>query len=385
MEPESARAVIVSPTELWAHTSSQAARMAGALWRIGCEVLFLECGGGETAFGKRTRGCTALAGGVFAHPERERYFVARPRRLPFMRYSFPDFARAANERRASRAAARFIASRATDRDTVVVHYGWYFPGVLSREAARVVYECLDDHTAAPVVAKAEWRRRYVLEVESRLLARADVSVFSSPRLAEARGPAARRSEVLPLGVDVEHFSRSAANDPHEARGIARPRVGFVGLVTAREDWAAVARASELAPDIQWVVVGPGHGVARGGPPNLHWIGEVDYADLPAWLGGWDAGVVPFADTDFNRGSWPLKFYEYLAAGLPVASTPIPAAAALADETKGLVVAAGGWGPKDILRAVRRALRETGRARTEGPAFAANHSWTARARRLLSLV
>ena len=147
-----------------------------------------------------------------------------------------------------------------------------------------------------------------------------------------------------------------------------------------------ARAAEAAPDLQWVVLGPFEGAGTpSGPDNLHFLGPVPYAELPDWLGSWDAAFVPLADSEFNRAAWPLKFYELLAAGLAVASAPIPAALKLEKQTDGLVVPANGWGAQDMLAAAKCALDLRERARNEGPAFAARHSWTARAERILGLL
>ena len=56
--------------------------------------------------------------------------------------------------------------------------------------------------------------------------------------------------------------------------------------------------------------------------NIHWLGMKDYADLPKYFAGWDAGIMPFALNDSTRFISPTKTPEYLAAGLPVVSTRI---------------------------------------------------------------
>jgi UDP-galactopyranose mutase len=57
-------------------------------------------------------------------------------------------------------------------------------------------------------------------------------------------------------------------------------------------------------------------------PNLHWLGGKSYAELPAYLSGWDAGFMPFALNESTRFISPTKTPEFLAAGLPVVSTPV---------------------------------------------------------------
>jgi glycosyltransferase involved in cell wall biosynthesis len=57
-------------------------------------------------------------------------------------------------------------------------------------------------------------------------------------------------------------------------------------------------------------------------PNIHWLGAKSYADLPRYLSGWDVGLMPFALNESTRFISPTKTPEFLAAGVPVVSTPI---------------------------------------------------------------
>jgi glycosyltransferase involved in cell wall biosynthesis len=387
MKAEETTVIVTGAQEYWAPTSTQSLRMAEAFLAAGCRVLYFECGGDGRAFTDKARSLETVSPGVFSAEGREGLFLARADRLPGTRLSFPNFARYLHCRSASRKAAGFLDAAETPGPVLVAHYGWFFPEFLAgREGVLHLYECLDDHTAALNIRGSAWRRAYVTKVEARLLSRADLSVFSSPVLAESRSGSARRSEVIPLGVENDHFARRSGRDPHEERNIGRPRVGFLGRITDREDWAMAARAAEMAPDLQWVVLGPLQGIGPPpGPENLRFLGPIPYAELPDWLNSWDAAFVPLADSEFNRAAWPLKFYELLAAGLAAASTPIPAALELGKQTGGLVVPASGWGPQEMLAAVRSAIDLKARAETEGRAFAARHSWRARAERILELL
>jgi glycosyltransferase involved in cell wall biosynthesis len=387
MNPQETTVVVAGAQEYWAATSTQSLRMADAFGRLGCEVLYLECGGDGRPFRERARSLEEVSPDVYRAPDRENFFLGRSERLPGMRLSFPNAARFLHCRATTRKAEGFLEARARGRAVLAVHYGWFFPELLAgREGVRHLYECLDDHTAALNIRGSEWRRSYVIKVEERLLSVADLTVFSSPLLAASRRESARRAEVVPLGVEHEHFARAPERDPHEERGIGRPRVGFLGRVTDREDWPAAARAAEGAPQWQWVALGPLEGTHEPeGPGNLHFVGAAAYAELPDWLGSWDAGFVPLADSEFNRAAWPLKFYEMLASGLAVAATPVPAALELEKQTGGLVVPAAGWGGEELLSAAGRALEIRERARAEGPRFAAKHSWRARAERILELL
>ena len=60
-------------------------------------------------------------------------------------------------------------------------------------------------------------------------------------------------------------------------------------------------------------------------PNVHLLGRKPYADLPAYCAAFDVAILPFKQNEFTRYINPIKLREYLAAGLPVVSTPIPEA------------------------------------------------------------
>jgi glycosyltransferase involved in cell wall biosynthesis len=57
-------------------------------------------------------------------------------------------------------------------------------------------------------------------------------------------------------------------------------------------------------------------------PNIHWLGCKNYQELPQYLAHWDVGFMPFAINAATRFISPTKTPEFLAAGLPVVSTPV---------------------------------------------------------------
>ena len=57
-------------------------------------------------------------------------------------------------------------------------------------------------------------------------------------------------------------------------------------------------------------------------PNLHYLGQKAYGDLPSYLGGWDVCLLPFARNESTKFISPTKTLEYMAAERPIVSTPI---------------------------------------------------------------
>ncbi len=87
----------------------------------------------------------------------------------------------------------------------------------------------------------------------------------------------------------------------------------------------IDQLAQIRPDWQFVMLGPVVKIDPATLPqraNVHWLGGKDYKDLPAYLAGWDAGIMPFALNEATRFISPTKTPEFLAAEIPVVSTPI---------------------------------------------------------------
>jgi UDP-galactopyranose mutase len=75
------------------------------------------------------------------------------------------------------------------------------------------------------------------------------------------------------------------------------------------------------PEWHIVMVGPVVKIDPAGlpkHPNIHWLGQQSYADLPAFICGWDVCLMPFALNDATRFISPTKMLEYMACGQPAA-------------------------------------------------------------------
>ena len=382
--------VVAGGRSAWGGCSSHARQMAEAFWKLGHKVLYIECSGDREPF-RRVLGQRKQHGhDVVADLERRGFFVMRAIQLAGLSISFPEPIRRWNASRTTARAAKFLAASGAAK-VIVFHYGWYFPDLFAsaRETVRHVYECTDDHRLAPDVVNRPLVRRHVARTEKKLLAKAELTVFSSRVLADARAPAAGAAAVIPMGVDAEHFARPVYGDPHEkfdiqARSSAHPRVGFVGVVSERSDWAMVRAAAAKRPEWQWVIAGPAQGIKTRGPDNLHWLGPTRYEDLPALMQHWDVGFVPYTpSTEFNQRAWPMKLLEYLAAGLPVVSTDIAAARDLAARLPELVFVCEQQTSVGLVEAAERALAVPAWKRVAGRSFTRRCSWEDRAGKLMA--
>jgi glycosyltransferase involved in cell wall biosynthesis len=240
----------------------------------------------------------------------------------------------------------------------------------------IVYHCVDDISAHSLIDTASFRA-----AEERFAGRADLVLASAPEL--VRRMRALSSNVLeaPNVADTALFAEALGDgepDPAIA-ALPRPRIVFTGAISAvKLDIGLLAELARLRPDWSFALVGP---VGAGDPhtdisrlasePNVHLLGMREYNQLPAVLSGADAGLIPYSRNELTNSIFPMKVYEYLAAGLPVVATPLPALEGLA----GVRFAADAPG---IASQLEQALAEDSPAlRAERSKDALGHSWEAR--------
>jgi Glycosyltransferase len=231
-------------------------------------------------------------------------------------------------------------------------------------------------------------RRRILHLQARNAKAADHVASVSSELATQLSTAYGIPDVLvlPNGCSPDQFS---AKHSRVDLGLAEPVAGLLGQLNERLDLEALDAVVDRG--ISLAVVGPRTERepsttrrldALLSRSNVRWLGPQPAAVLPAYLASMTVGLTPYADTAFNRASFPLKTLEYLAAGLPVVSTDLPSVRWLETELIDVVAAPGTFG-----EAVRTRLLNPG---TEGDrafrrTFARAHSWEARARQLLETV
>lgn len=240
------------------------------------------------------------------------------------------------------------------RDAPLVR--WYYTPMMlpfSRhlEADCTVYDCMDE------LANFKFAPPELLPLENELLAAADLVFTGGYSLYEAKRERHLNVHAFPSSVDVRHFGQARArmDDPADQAALPHPRFGFYGVIDERMDLELIAAAAEARPDWQFVFIGPVVKISDADlprQPNIAWLGGKDYADLPAYLSGWDVALMPFAINDATRFISPTKTPEYLAAGKPVVSTPIVDVIRHYGELDGVQIASNA---ADFVAACERAL------------------------------
>jgi glycosyltransferase involved in cell wall biosynthesis len=187
----------------------------------------------------------------------------------------------------------------------------------------VIYYCTDEWSHFSSVDRDK-----TMELERELCQRADLVFTTASTLLEKKKLYNPETHLALHGVDQAHFAR--ALDPEtelapELRELERPIVGFVGLIQDWVDLELVRYMAERHRDWNLVLVGKAlvDTSALERLPNVKLLGRKPYEQLPAYLKGFDVGIIPFKLNELTRNVNPIKLREYLSAGLPVVSSDIP--------------------------------------------------------------
>ncbi len=202
---------------------------------------------------------------------------------------------------------------------------WYYTPMMlpfSRDlpAACTVYDCMDE------LANFRFAPPELTTLESELFDIADVVFTGGFSLYEAKRARHKNIHPFPSSIDRAHFRKAEyASDPADQAGLPHPRFGFYGVIDERMDLDLLRRLAEARPHWSLVMVGPVVKISTDELPrlpNIHYLGQKHYNELPAYLSGWDVALMPFAINESTRFISPTKTPEYLAGARPVVSTPI---------------------------------------------------------------
>jgi len=171
------------------------------------------------------------------------------------------------------------------------------------------------------------------ELDDRLCSRVDVVLGTSTAICEQRRVINPHCYFVPNGVDFDLYNQALQPDtpiPSDIASIPRPIIGFAGWIGYHIDAQLLTRVAEAYPQCSLVLVGPDElGDAEGRKrlqalPNVFFLGKKARELLPQYLRVFDVGLMPYLLEGHVRWAYPLKLHEYLAAGLPIVATALPA-------------------------------------------------------------
>ena len=187
------------------------------------------------------------------------------------------------------------------------------------EGRKVIYYCVDDFSLWPGLDAD-----VVREMESRLIEKATSIITVSDTLFQRLSTSGKPTHLLTHGVDLALFSTIAESELSILDKIPKPRAGFFGLIDGRMDWHLVVSIAQRMPHVSFVFAGPVDASAGDLPevPNIHFIGRVNYENLPSLIAGLECLLLPYRTGELSEAISPLKLKEYLSTGKLVVSSPI---------------------------------------------------------------
>lgn len=215
--------------------------------------------------------------------------------------------------------------------------------------------------------------------ERSMLRAADYVVAANPLL-EARSRAfGAPTRLIPFGCDLSAFAARQVESPPTDLAISPGYAVLMGQLGPRVDLALLHALVDRA--VPLLLIGPMHDeqsrqrwAPLTGRSGVQWVGPKPVSELARYLAYASVGLVPYTQSAFNTASFPLKTLEYLAAGLPVVATDLPAIrwlnapdVAIAHTPREFATAA----------AVARVAPVNHRALDSRRAFVVPHTWPAR--------
>lgn len=219
--------------------------------------------------------------------------------------------------------ARYLGSVGSPLHAVISAWPLINPLGALREA-RSVYWAQDDYSG--IVKYLGGSKSLLEQSEIRVAKSSNRLVTSSPAVQASWQRRGYSPTMIPFGCPPQ----PPRLDLQLEIRVKHPRAVFVGHINSRIDLPILEELTHRG--VSLVFIGPRDPAREDkrltsllSRPGVQWVGAVDFGTLPAYLSHMDLGLVPYDVTDsFNRGSFPLKTLEYLSAGLPVVSTPLPA-------------------------------------------------------------
>ena len=239
-----------------------------------------------------------------------------------------------------------------------------------------IYYCFDEITTA-----GEWMSRHGKRYEDAFLQRVDAVVTTSETLRQDKLGLQPQTFCVKNGANFDLFN--------QARQLTQPQpdkqiVGYLGSADNRINIDIMEYCARTMPDVDFRFIGEVHEPELPRRlatfPNVTFIPPHQPADLPPLLAKLSAGIIPFVCNKHTYTIYPLKINEYLAAGLPVVSTPF----SILDDFEGIIELADT--PEHFAQALRRAIVDTDGQRVQQRVdMAHNNSWERRAREFEAVI
>lgn len=182
----------------------------------------------------------------------------------------------------------------------------------------LVYDCMDHHDGFGNTGSS------ILEAEAKLTKAAQLLVVTSRWLQDRYANCNPNLALIRNAADFEHFSLRPTQTYRSPLG--NRIIGYFGAIAEWFDTELVKRVSRYFPNHTILLVGRDTCGAKEklfGCPNVIFVGEVSYEDLPSYVHAFDVCMIPFKISPLTLATNPVKAYECMSAGKPLVSVDLP--------------------------------------------------------------
>ena len=319
---------------------------------------------------------------VLGPPRRaENIWVLSPLMVPAGHHL--PFVRSLNQALLRFSVTRFAKSQRFKDPVVWTYHPYMLDAIATLPRGPLVYHCVDDIAAIPGVDVEAFRN-----AQQALVGRCEAVFTTAMSLKETCQPFNPNTHFFGNVVDEAHFGEARAKGalPPELAAIPEPRLVYHGVLSDfKVDFPLLLQTAQARPQWQWVIIGEEREGQRSELlaqlarlPNVHLLGYRSYQTLPRYMRGMQVGVLPTLLNEYTRSMFPMKFYEFLAAGLPVVSTPLDFAK---EPRAGLEV---GGDLEAFIAAIEKQLARGKLSADESRAAVGDNTWERRLDKMLQI-
>ena len=248
---------------------------------------------------------------------------------------------------------RYLRSLAGDwaaEPGIILTYLPFVPRALRLLAAPVVYDCVDDHSAYPGLLD----KGTVDRLEARTADIASAVIATNETIAAKFPSHEDKLSLIQNGVDHELFAAPAMAWLDTLTTLPRQhKFLYVGAMREWFDVQALGAVAAAYPDCVIDCFGEALPLVRSElaiHTNIVFKGTFSQAAIAQEAPRYDVALIPFRESLLTLGVDPLKFYEYVAAGLPVVSSTIHALGAFGNDLVRLAST-----PQEFISAVQNTI------------------------------
>ncbi|MEX0650074.1 MAG: oligosaccharide flippase family protein [Candidatus Andersenbacteria bacterium] len=253
----------------------------------------------------------------------------------------------------------------------------------------VIYDCVDNHAMQAGVSRNPKR---VHAEEHRIFQHSDLVTVTSKALYDMKKGQHKNVRLVLNAGDVELFSKPVSATAQQGalealQDIPHPIIGSVGALDAYKfDFELLKSVARAHPDWQFVFVGSPVVDERTPAltelvklPNVHIMGTIVREDVPAYVHYFDVCVIPYRASAYNKASFPLKFWEFMATGKPLVVSGLPELKQYED------LIGYAHSSREFERLIEEWMRHETLGEIKRKELARQHGWDARVGQLLALI